>query len=99
MSLDRAGCSLLVQFLTGHNYLKYHLYVTGVSEKKDCRLCHNGTEDTWHLLTKCKPLFILRYDTFLEPDITKLLHPRGVLQFIKSTRVYNLLRPPESDNE
>ena len=44
-------------------------------------------------------LFRLRYDTFLEPDITKLPHPRGVLQFIKSTRVYNLLRPPEPDTE
>ena len=29
--------------------------------------------------------------------ITKLPHPRGVLQFIKSTRVYNLLRPPEQN--
>ena len=30
MSRDRADCSLLVHFLTGHNYLRYHLYVIGV---------------------------------------------------------------------
>ena len=82
MSLDRADCSLLVQFLTGHNYLRYHLYVMGVSESKECRLCQDGTEDAWHLLIKCEQLFRLRYDAFLEPDITKLPHPRGVLQFI-----------------
>ena len=99
MSLDRADCSLLVQFLTGHNYLRYHLYVTGLSESKECRLCQAGIEDAWHLLTQCEPLFRLRYDTFLEPDITKLPHPRGVLQFIKSTRLYNLLRPPEQHDE
>ena len=46
----------LVQFLTGHNYLRYHLYVTGVSESKECRLCQDGTEDAWHLLTQCEPL-------------------------------------------
>ena len=89
MSLDRADCSLLVQFLNGYNYLRYHLYVICTSKSKECRLCQDGTEDAWHLLTKCKPLFRLRYDTFLEPDITKLPHPRGVLQFIKSTKLYN----------
>ena len=63
MSLDRTDCSLLVQFLTGHNYLKYHLYLTGVSSDKECRLCHDGTEDAWHLLTKCEPLFRLIEDS------------------------------------
>ena len=79
MYLDRADCSLLVQFFTGHNYLKYHLYVMGVSEDKECRLCQDGTEDTWHLLTKCEPLYRLSYDTFVEPNVTKLPHPRGVM--------------------
>ena len=48
MSLDNANCSLLVQFLTGHNYLLYHLYITGVSETKECRLCQDGSEYSWH---------------------------------------------------
>ena len=98
MSLDRADCSLLVQFLTGQNYLRYHRNVLGASDSKEFRLCQDVTEDSWHLLNKCEPLFRLRYDTYLEPDITKLPHPRGVLQFIKSTRVYNLLRTPEQDD-
>ena len=51
MPLDRADCSLLVQFLTGHNYLRHHLYVMGISENKECRLCQDGTKDSWHLLT------------------------------------------------
>ena len=69
------------------------------SENKKCRLCQDGMEDSWHLLTQCEALFRLRYETLLEPDITKLLHPRGVSQFIKSTRVYNLLRPPEANDK
>ena len=99
MTLNREDCSLLVQFLTGHNYLRYHLYTTGISDSKECRLCQDGIEDSWHLLTKCETLFRLRYEIFLELDITKLPHPRGVLQFIKATRVYNLLRPPEADDD
>ena len=36
MSLNRADASHLVQFLMGHNYLRYHLYVTGISNNKEC---------------------------------------------------------------
>ena len=77
---NRVNSSLLTQFITGHNYLKYHRSLADPSVGRSCRLCDDGTEDSWHLLTKCEALAMHGYATFLGNNIRKLPHPKLVLQ-------------------
>ena len=44
-----------------------------------CRLCDNGIEDSWHLLTQCDALAVRRHAAFYTDDVQKLPHPRLVL--------------------
>ena len=92
---SRLNTSLLVQFITGHNYLKYHRNLMGRAGDNSCRLCNDGVEDAWHLLTRCEPLTWARLETFLDYDIGKLPHPRLTLQFIRNNGIVNLMEPPE----
>ena len=94
-SQTRVNSSLLTQFITGHNYLKYHRSLADPSVGRSCRLCDDGTEDSWHLLTQCEALAMHGYATFLDNNIRKLPHPKLVLQFIRTTRIIELMEPPE----
>ena len=51
--LPRDRLSAMVQFITGHNYLKKHLFTTGRATNNVCRLCKNGEESSWHLWNDC----------------------------------------------
>ena len=52
-TLNRQDLSLIVQFASGHNYLKYHMFNTGRAQDNLCRLCQSNPETAWHLLTEC----------------------------------------------
>ena len=65
------------------------------AENKTCRLCDTETEDAWHLLAKCNLLAWTRLETFLDDNIKKLPHPKLVLKYIRSTRIVQLMEPPE----
>ena len=52
-TVDRWNCSIMVQFISGHNYLRYHLFNTGKSLTSLCRTCEEKDETAWHLLTDC----------------------------------------------
>ena len=64
LQCTRQEISWMVQFLSGHNYLKYHLFNTGRASTDKCRLCQAATESSWHLLTDCEPLMFLRFQIF-----------------------------------
>ena len=54
--LTRHNLSMMVQFISGHNHLKYHQTLTGKSQISQCRLCEEDTETAWHLLNTCPAL-------------------------------------------
>ena len=41
--LDRFQLGRAIQFITGHNYLNYHLHRLNPQIDPTCRLCHEGT--------------------------------------------------------
>ena len=94
----RNNTNLLTQFITGHNYLRYHKSKINPNTDPNCRLCGADVEDSWHLLTKCDALFRTSYETFLSDDIQKLPHPKLVLQYIRSTGITKLMEPEEEDD-
>ena len=51
--LSRTDLGLLIQFITGHNYLRRHRKVLGEEDDKCC-LCGEGIEDSLHLWENCK---------------------------------------------
>ena len=56
---------LLIQFTTGHNYLRRHRKVMGEEDDK-CRLCGEDTEDSLHLWENCKETRYLRGGGFIK---------------------------------
>ena len=59
----RLELSELVQFITGHGFVKYHLFNTGCTDDKSCHKCRGDTEFSWHLLAECPALARHRLDT------------------------------------
>lgn len=92
--------SLIVQFATGHNFLKYHLSNVHNTTDVSCRLCQDARETSWHLLTECPLLLHLRTASFANR------HPEGeditlarLHKFLRDPRLISLLTPPEADGE
>jgi hypothetical protein len=87
------GTSLLLLkhggLLTGHNTLRRHLHVTGLSNDPTCRKC--GTEEgtSVHVLCECEALASLRHrylgSFFLNPEDTRVLGVGAVWNFAKGT--------------
>ena len=48
--------SLVIQVITGHNNLNYHLKKQGKLDSDLCRLCGEHREESWLLLTSCPAL-------------------------------------------
>ena len=56
MCCDRKTVSLVVQFLTGHNFLRYHELCVGRVESGLCCLCGEDRETSAHLMWVCLSL-------------------------------------------
>jgi hypothetical protein len=58
--------------LTGHNTLRGHLYVMGLSNNPTCRKCGTEEETSVHILCECEALASLRNallgSFFLDPE-------------------------------
>ena len=96
ISLPRQDTSLLLQFITGHNYLNYHLFNTQRSITPTCRLCHESDETSWHILAECPRLFMTRCSILCAWVIEKLPHPKAILEFLKSPQISPLLSITET---
>jgi hypothetical protein len=57
---------------TGHNSLRRHLYVMGLSNNRTCRKCGTEEKTSVHILCECQALDSLRNanlgSLFLDPD-------------------------------
>ena len=74
-SKGRQGTRKLTALLTGHNNLKYHVFVRKVSTNPHaspcCRLCECDLETSWHLLYDCPRLDMRRREFIFSPDNPK----------------------------
>ena len=75
LSFNRTQSSV-TGILTGHNTLRRHLHLMGLSDSPLCRRCGAEEETSAHILCECEALASLRHvylGSFLEPeDITSI---------------------------
>ena len=98
-SQNRNTLSLLTQFITGHNYLKYHRVTSGqIQGPPVCRACGDPeeVEDSWHLLAECEALATSRIGVFGAPFISAFPHPASALRFIKTTKIIEYMEPEQT---
>ena len=84
-SLDRYSLSRMVQFITGHNYLLYHLKNVSKSNTNVCRSCDSAPETAWHLLTECPALEVDRMMQFFEAESLSLPDPERLKSMVLYT--------------
>jgi hypothetical protein len=60
LSFDRTQSRAVTDLLTGHNTLRIHLYLMGLSDSPLCRRCGAEDETSAHVLCKCEALASLR---------------------------------------
>jgi len=75
--------------LTGHNTLRRHLHVMGLSNNPTCRKCGTEEEPSVHILGECEALNSLRHrylgSIFLEPEDIRMLGVGAIWNFAKGT--------------
>jgi len=61
MTLSRIQSRVVTGLLTGHNTLRRHLYLLGLSHSPLCRWCEAGEETSAHVLHECEALASRRH--------------------------------------
>ena len=81
--------SRAVSDLTGHNTLRRHLHLMGLSDSTLCRRCGAEDETSAPILPECEALASLRHaylgSFFLEPEDTKSISLGAIWNFSKVT--------------
>jgi hypothetical protein len=76
--------------LTGHNILRRHLHLTGLSDSPLCR-CGAEEENLAHILCECEALASLRHaylgSFFLDPEDIKSISLVAIWKFSKAIRL------------
>ena len=89
LSFNRTQTRALIGLLTGHNTLRRHLHVMGLSNDPVCRKCGTEEETSGHILCKCEALASLRHQYlgsfFLDPEDIRVLGVGAIWNFIKGT--------------
>ena len=80
---------VVISLLTGHNNLRRHLYVMGLSNNPTCRKCGTEKETSVHIWCECEALASLRHthlgSFFLEPEDIRKLNIGTIWDFAKGT--------------
>jgi hypothetical protein len=86
---NRTQSRVVIGPLTGHNTLRRHLYVMGLSNNPTCRKCGTEEETSVHILCECQALDSLRRahlgSFFLEPEDIGKLSIGAIWNFGKGT--------------
>ena len=88
--LNRTQSSVVTGLLVGHNTLRRHLYLMGLTNNNSCRRCGTEEETSLHILSECEALASLRQayrsSFFLDPEDIKGLSLRAIWNFSKGTK-------------
>jgi Fe2+ transport system protein FeoA len=89
LSLNRTQSRVVVGLLTGHNTLRRHLYVMGMSNNPICRKCGTEEETSDHVLCAREAVASLRHSYldsfFLDPEDVSKLNIGAIWKFAKGT--------------
>jgi hypothetical protein len=91
MSFNRTQARAVTGLLTGHNTLRRHLYLIGLSDSPLCRRCAAEDETAAHILCECEAMASLRHvylgSFFLEPEGIKSISLGAIWNFSKATGI------------
>ena len=89
LSFNRIQSRIVIGLLTGHNTLRRHLYVMGLSNNPICRKCGIEEETSVRVLCACEALASLRHSYlgsfFLDPEDIMKLNIGVIFKFAKGT--------------
>jgi len=89
LSFNTTQSRVVTGLLTGHNNLRRHLYVMGLSNKPSCRKCGSEKETSVHILCECEVSASLRRahlgTFFLDPEDIMNLFIGAIWDFGKGT--------------
>ena len=89
LSFNRTQSRAVTGFLTGHNTLRRHIHLMGLSDSPLCRRWGAEDETSSHTLCECEALASLRLaylgSFFLEPEDVKSLSLGAIWNFHKAT--------------
>jgi len=81
LSFNSTQSRAVTGLLTGHNTLRRHLHLPGLSDSPLCRRCGVEEETSAHILCECETLASLRHvylgSFFLEPEDIKSISLGG----------------------
>ena len=87
ITLSRIQSRTVTGLLTGHDTLRRHLYLLGLSNSPLCRWCEAGEETLTYVLCECEVLASRRHaylgSFFLEPGDIKNLNSGSIRNYSK----------------
>ena len=104
VKLARQKFGVMIQFMTGHNYLNRHEFIVrGAEEEVDpmCHMCdHNYSQTTAHIIGECPALIGPRLEVFslhvMEPPFNFPI--RTIVRFLQLAEI-EVLNMKESKGE
>jgi hypothetical protein len=85
-TFNRAQSRVVFGLLTGHNTLRRHLHIMGLTYSPLFRKCGAGEETSAHVLCECEALATLRHiylgSFFLDPEDIRGLSMGGNLELL-----------------
>jgi hypothetical protein len=95
LSFNRTQCRVVTDLLTGHNTLRRHLCVMGLSNNPTCRKCGAEEDSSVHILYECEALASFGHahmgSFFLDPEDTVNLSIGAIGNFGKERGCSNLI--------
>jgi hypothetical protein len=89
LSFNKPQSSVVTSLLTGHNILRRHLHVIGLTNSPLCKRCEAEDETSAHILCECEALVSLRHvylgSFFLDPVDIKDLRLGAIWNLSKRT--------------
>ena len=89
LSFNRTQSRAVTGILTGHNTVRRHLHLMGLSDHLLCRRCGAQDETSAHILCECEALASLGHvylgSAFLEPEDIKSISLGVIWNFSKVT--------------
>jgi hypothetical protein len=94
LSFNRTQYRVVVDLLTGHNTLRRHLHIMGLSDSALCRKCGAEEETSAHVFCECEALATHRHtylgSFFLDLEDIRELRVGAIWNFIKGQGSYDL---------
>ena len=94
LKLERTELGILIQFFTGHGWLRRHCGIIDGITDKTCQLCHQGEEDPEHLWSCCSATELVRRqctqdnqdNTWQLKEVNRFLGTNLMVELLKRTQ-------------